>query len=373
MPVSNSRRQWLKQTSLATLGLGFSFRSMGNEEGLIRSFGFENGLINLGSNENPYGISPKAKEAILGMLGESNRYLFNVGSLQNFKKELADYLGVGDNQLLITAGSGDGLGFLARYFSTGNIVAAIPTFGILPSTAKTIGTQVKEIPLTTEKVHDLPGMAAAVDSKTSLIYICNPANPTATMLQSSVLKDFCNEQSKKTSLLIDEAYIDFPEAESMRSMTASNPNILVIGTFSKIHAMAGLRIGYTIAHPTVINKLEQNYYQRSQFGCSVLSIAAAKASLKDAEHIKICREKNHAVREYAFNEIKKMNFTCYPSYTNFLFFKLKNYSGNFADDMFKKNILLRSNNYTDGQWCRVSIGTMPEMQSFISTLKSVAG
>jgi histidinol-phosphate aminotransferase len=371
--MNNSRRNWLKQTSLATLGLGFSFRSMANEEGLPRILGADTGLINLGSNENPYGISPKAKEAIQGMLGESNRYLFNVGSLQDFKKVLASYLGVAENQLLITAGSGDGLGFLARYFSTGNIVAANPTFGILPSTAKTIGTEVKEIPLTTEKLHDLPAMAAAVDGKTSLIYICNPANPTATMLQSSVLKDFCKEQSKRTSLLIDEAYIDFPEAESMRSMTATNPNILVISTFSKIHAMAGLRIGYTIAHPSVIKKLEENYYQRSQFGCSVLSIAAAKASLKDAEHIKICREKNNSVRESVFNELKKMNFTVYPSYTNFLFFKLKNNNGNFADDMLKKNILLRSNNYSDGQWCRVSIGTAQEMQTFLSTLKSVAG
>jgi histidinol-phosphate aminotransferase len=369
----NSRRQWLKQTSLAGLGLGFSFNSLGNEEGLSRAFGYESGLINLGSNENPYGISPKAKEAIMNMLGESNRYLFNVASLQDFKKDLAAYLGVGENQLLITAGSGDGLGFLARYFSTGNIVAAIPTFGILPSTAKTIGTEVREIPLTTEKLHDLPAMAAAVDSKTSLIYICNPANPTATMLESSVLKDFCQEQSKKTSLLIDEAYIDFPETASMRSMTATNPNILVISTFSKIHAMAGLRIGYTIAHPSVIKKLEENYYQRSQFGCSVLSIAAAKASLKDAGHIKTCREKNYAAREMTFNELKKMNFTVYPSYTNFLYFRLKNYTGNFAEDMFKKNIILRSNNYSDGQWCRVSIGTTQEMQSFLSTLKSVAG
>jgi histidinol-phosphate aminotransferase len=373
MPANNSRRQWLKQTSLASLGLGFSFRSMANEEGLTRSFGIDSGLINLGSNENPYGISPKAREAILGMLGESHRYLFNVAPLRGFKKELATHLGVEENQVLVTAGSGDGLGFLARHFSAGNIVAANPTFGILPSTAKSIGAPVKEILLTTEKVHDLPAMAAAVDSKTSLIYICNPANPTATMLQSSVLKDFCREQSKKTSLLIDEAYIDFPQAESMRSMTVDNPNILVLGTFSKIHAMAGLRIGYTIAHPSVIRKLEENYYQRSQFSCSVLSIAAARASLKDDEHIKRSRQKNEEPRAYTFNELKKMNFTCYPSFTNFLFFKLNNYSGSFADDMLKKNILLRSNNYNDGQWCRVSIGTLQEMQSFISTLKSVAG
>ena len=91
MLENSSRRQWLKQTSLATLGLSFSFRSMGNEEGLTKFISPEKGLINLGANENPYGISPKAKQAILDMIGEANRYQFNVASLQSFKKSLGDY------------------------------------------------------------------------------------------------------------------------------------------------------------------------------------------------------------------------------------------------------------------------------------------
>src|ERR1700741_3582635 len=97
------RRNWLKQTTLASLGLGFGLPSMANEEGLLRSFGAANGLINLGSNENPYGISPKAREAILGMMGETNRYQFNVASLQDFTKELSRYYNVGEDQLLVTA------------------------------------------------------------------------------------------------------------------------------------------------------------------------------------------------------------------------------------------------------------------------------
>ena len=102
--MNASRRIWLKQTSLATLGLGFSFRSMGSEDGLTRIFNADKNKINLGSNENPYGISPKAKQALLDMIGEANRYQFNVASLQSFKKDLADHYKVNENQVLVTAG-----------------------------------------------------------------------------------------------------------------------------------------------------------------------------------------------------------------------------------------------------------------------------
>jgi len=169
MSVHSSRRLWLQQSSLALLGLGISFKSMGNEEGLKRIAGAENGLINLGSNENPYGISAKAKQAILDMMGETNRYPFNVASLQSAKKTLGDFYKVSDDQVLITAGSGEGLAMLARHFNKGNIVTADITFGILPNTAKKIGIKVIEIPLTKEKVHDLPARMKAINSETQLV------------------------------------------------------------------------------------------------------------------------------------------------------------------------------------------------------------
>ena len=162
MPSTLHRRQWLKQTSLAAFGLGYSFTSMGNEEGITRNFGSEKDLINLGSNENPYGISPKAKQAIIDMISQANRYQWNVSTLQDYRKQLAEKFGLTEENVLISAGSGEGLGLLARYFNKGNIVTANPTFGILPNTAKRLGTAVKEIPLTPDKVHDLPAMLNAI-------------------------------------------------------------------------------------------------------------------------------------------------------------------------------------------------------------------
>jgi histidinol-phosphate aminotransferase len=375
MPENTSRRQWLQQTTLAALGLGISFRSMGNEDGLTKIFSPENGIINLGANENPYGISPKAKQAILDMIGESNRYQFNVAGLESFKKNLANYYKVNEDQLLITPGSGDGLNLLARHFSKGNIVTADITFGVLPNTEKKIGTKVIEVPLTKEKMHDLPALLAAINNETQLVYICNPANPTGTILKSDALKNFCVEASKKTVVLIDEAYLDFPDApdnESMTGLIEKNPNVLVIKTFSKIHAMAGLRVGYIIGHPSLISKLQPNYFQNSQLGVSNLTMAAAMASLTDEEHKTTSKQKNELVKKYTTGEMKKLGIDFIPSYTNFIFYSIKNYAGDYAGDIYDKHkIILRSNKYADGKWARVSIGTIDEMQQYSSVLKSI--
>ena len=374
MPSTMHRRQWLKQSSLAALGLGYTLTSMANEEGITRNYGSEKDLINLGSNENPYGISPKAKQAIIDMAGQANRYQWNVPSLQTYRKQLAGKFGLTEEQILITAGSGEGLGLLARYFTKGNIVTANPTFGILPNSAKRLGTTLKEIPLTYEKVHDLPAMLSAVTNETSLVYVVNPANPTGTIVSPSALKSFCIEASKKSVVLIDEAYIDFvdaPNNESMLSLIASNENIIVMRTFSKIHAMAGLRIGFIAAHPALITKLEDANFMSTGFCVSNLSMAAAMESLGDEQHRKSCKQKNESARDYTIKELTKLDYRCIPSYTNFLFFNLKNYPGDFAQDMAKKNVLLRYNQYPDGKWCRVSIGTIEEMQQFVKLMQQL--
>jgi histidinol-phosphate aminotransferase len=349
---------------------------MGNEDGLTRSF-IDKTKINLGANENPYGISSKARQAILDMMGEANRYQFNVASLQSFKKDLADYYKVNENQVLVTAGSGEGLALLARHFNNGNIVTADITFNILPNTARKVGTKVIEVPLTPAKVHDLPALLSAINNETQLVYVCNPANPTATYIKPGAMKGFCEEASRKTIVLVDEAYIDFidaPDNESMISLIEKNPNVLVIKTFSKIHAMAGLRIGFIIGHASLMSKLQSDYFQSSQFAVSNLSLAAARASLTDEAHKAMSKQKNEAARVYTEAEMRKLGISFIPSSTNFVFFPVKKYNGDYGADMFEKhNIILRSNTYSDGKWARVSIGTMDEMKQFCSTLKSVAG
>ena len=368
-----NRRDWLKRNSLAALAFGFSLPSMANEEGILRSFGAETGFINLSANENPYGVSPMAKEAILNMISEANRYQFNVTSLQNFKTELAQYFNLSKENVLVTAGSGDALQLLARHFNKGNLVTATPTFSILPNTAKKVGTKVIEVPLTKEKVHDLTAMLKAINKDTQFVYICNPANPTSTIISPNDLKNFCIEASKKAVVVIDEAYIDFldaPDNESMIGLVNQYPNVLVLRTFSKIHAMAGLRVGFLVGHPTTIDALDKNYFSNSQITVSNLSMAAALASLKDEAHRLSCKQKNETARSFTIRSLKEMKINSIPSYTNFIFFPLGKYPGDFSKDMFAKNIFLRSNNYEGEKWARVSVGTLTEMKQFNDVMKA---
>ncbi len=374
MPTPVNRRDWLKRNSLAALALGFALPSMANEEGITRDFGMAEGLINLGSNENPYGISPRAREAAMQMLmNGSNRYQFNVPSFRDFPNQIADHLKINGDQVLVTAGSGDALNLLARHYSEGNLVSATPTFATLPNTAKKIGTRVIEVPLTADKVHDLPAMLRAMNDQTQLVYICNPANPSSTVLLPDALRNFCMEASKKATVVIDEAYIDFLDApynESMIPLTEKNPNIVVVRTFSKIHAMAGMRIGFVVAHPSTINALGKNYFSGTQMTTSNLTMAAALASLKDEAHCRDCKNKNAAARSYTLSALRDMGYKPIPSFTNFIFFPLGSYAGDFAQDMLKKNVLLRYNNYPEGKWARVSIGTLDEMKRFITIMKA---
>jgi histidinol-phosphate aminotransferase len=376
MPSTINRRNWFKQTSFATLGLGLSLRSFANDtEGLPgKKFDSQKGVINLSSNENPHGISPKSKQAIIEMIPWSNRYSFNIENLKHCQATIAKYYEVEEENILLTAGSSIVLDLSARYFYKpgGNLVTADPTFFILPATAKKIGLSVNAVPVDSNRGVDLPGMLSAINHDTQLVYLVNPNNPTGTLLKPDAMKSFCREAAKKTAVLIDEAYLDFldaPDNESMIPLAANDPNILVTRTFSKIHGMAGLRIGYVISHPSRIKQLEQSLFTESQVAISDLSLAAALASLQDEEHRAHCKQKIIAARDYTIKSLKEMNIHCIPSVTNFILFPLGNYQGNFADFMLTKNIYLRSNTYFGEKCCRVSVGTMEEMQQFIKVMK----
>jgi histidinol-phosphate aminotransferase len=368
------RRDWLRQSTLATLGIGISLGSLANEEGITRNFGTEKGLINLGSNENPYGISPRSRQAIIDMIPFSNRYSFNIPSLKSCRSYFAKYFGVYPDNILLTAGSGVVLDLSTRFFYKpgGNIVTVEPTFFILPNLARKLGMTVNAVPVGEDRGVDLPAMMQAVNSDTQLIYIVNPNNPTGTVLLPQKLRQFCAEASAKTPVLIDEAYMDFldpPYNESMIPQAVQNPNLLITRTFSKIHGMAGLRLGCVISHPSRIKELEQNLFNETQIGISDLTLAAGMASIQDEAHRNTCKQKIAAAREFTTRSLESMGLHCIPSHANFLLFSLSDFTGNFANYMLTQNILLRSNEYLGQKWCRVSIGTMEEMQQFIRVMK----
>ncbi|MBS1667103.1 MAG: histidinol-phosphate aminotransferase family protein [Bacteroidetes bacterium] len=374
MASSINRRDWLRQTSMTALGLGISARSIATvEPSWDRIRETENGLINLGSNENPYGISPNAKQAIIDMIPWASRYSFNLDSLKDAQSTIAKYYGVTEENILLTAGSSIVLDLMPRilYKPNANIVTAEPTFFILPALSRKLGFTVNALPVGPDRGLDLPAMLSAINSDTQLVYVVNPNNPTSTYLKPAAMKNFCQEAAKKTAVLVDEAYLDFldaPDNESMIPLAASNPNILVTRTFSKIHGMAGLRIGYIIGHPTRIQQLGQANFSESQVAISDLTLAAALASLKDEEYRAKVKQKNAAARAYTIKGLQKLNINVTPSFTNFIHFPLGNYQGDFADFMLKRNIILRNYPMAKEKWGRVSVGTMSEMQQFIKVM-----
>jgi len=204
-----------------------------------------------------------------------------------------------------------------------------------------------------------------------MVYVCNPNNPTGTFVAIDALKNFAMEVSKKTMVLIDEAYTEYPELESLASLAINNPNIVVAKTFSKIYGLAGARVGYAIAHPDMIKKLG-SYQAWSDGSVSIVSTVAALASLEDINFVKDTRVKTAQARSLCNETFTQLSLDYIPSYTNFILFNIAPIKKNLIQEMEAKKIYVQTRDHFNGKWCRVSMGTMEEMQLFCKTLKAIA-
>lgn len=372
MPVNfQSRRQWLQQSTLAFAGLTLAPHAVFAVQNV--DFQSLNGEpIRLGGNENPYGPAPSALKAMQGALKLSNRYPWNVTT--KLREEIAQKNGLTVENVIIGSGSSEILGLAAQWaaLQKGNIVVADPSFGIWMEAAERLGVPIKRIPLTPEKVHDLPKMAAAIDADTKIVYVCNPNNPTGTILPTGQLQDFVREISKDRLVLLDEAYIEYTDEPSLASWVAENKNLIVARTFSKIYGLAGARIGYGLAHPDRIKELN-GLQPWSNHGGSAVSMAAARASLADEAFVRESRQKNEQVKAFVYNEFKKMGIAYIPSFTNFIYYSADHYKGkDLRQDYAAKNIIVGGIVTNDtGKWARMSFGTMEEMQYAMNVIKII--
>jgi histidinol-phosphate aminotransferase len=332
-----------------------------------------NRLILLNANENPYGVSPMAQKALNEAIAGGNRYGFVSNDRDKFKQKLAEREGLSKEHILLSAGSSEILGILGGYYGRdkGNMIFAFPTFWLLGEYAKNLGVEVVNVPLNQDKKHDLNTMLSKINRKTKLLQVCNPNNPTGTIVNSEELKNFCIEASRKTVVFIDEAYIEFlPDRPTMAGLVANNPNIIVGRTFSKVYGMAGLRLGYAIAHPKTIIEMDK-MQQGGSISTSLTSVAAASAAVDDQDFIKSVLEKNKATKEFTASLLQSLKIPYIPSYTNFIYFSLAKYPSDFVKDMAQNNVLVRMFAENEEKWGRVSMGTMEEMQIFGEVLKKV--
>lgn len=323
------------------------------------------------ANENPFGPSAKAKKAISEAIERSYQYPFN--SMKLLEEKIVAYEGVKTEQLLMAAGSSPLLLAAALCYGKGTIVSATPTYEDLLKHAEELGTKVVRVPLTTDHIYDLDAMEKTIDSSTSLVYICNPNNPTATVADNAKLKAFCERVSKKTTVFVDEAYIDYlddPKSLSLIDNVKKGQNVIIARTFSKLYGFAGLRVGYVIAQPETIKKL--GMYTAGPMSISATSLGAAVAAYQDKEYLQDAFNKTMESKKYLYNTLKSEGYTYIPSSANFVLFPVKMESKRFAEEMMKRGVGVRSWKFEGKEWCRVSVGRMDEMEAFAAAFKELS-
>jgi len=332
------------------------------------------GLARLIANENPYGPAASARRAVTEALPTAWQY--PMGQEQALKKLIAEREGLTPASVMIAVGSGEILRIAGLVYGSPDaggareVVAATPTFGFLQDYARLLGATVTEVPLDGNLRHDLGGLEAAVGARTGLLYICNPNNPTATLVPGPALRPFVQAMARRTTVLVDEAYLDLWEDWPTHTLTdrvrAGDP-VIVTRTFSKLHGLAGLRVGYALAPPALIQQLEK--HRMTMLGCA--GVAAATASYQDLDFQAFSRarlQEGLAITTAALRDLKLRHVE--EGRGNFVFFDT---GGPLADF----SAAMRSAGYQVGRpfppydtWCRVSMGTVEQMRGFAAALKA---
>lgn len=329
-------------------------------------------MARLNANENPYGPAPKVVKAITDAITSGNRY--GHADAATLISMIAEKEGVSPEHIMLGPGSSDLLEKTAfvSFKDGGNIVSADPAYMSLISTAQSLGATWKPVLLTKDYAHDLDAMEKAVDADTKLVYVCNPNNPTGSITDPVKLKSFCAKVSAKTPVFVDEAYLEFldkPEDHSMVGLVAEGKDVIVARTFSKIHGMAGLRIGYIVAQPERIQNITNKV--RSTMGLCITSVKGAIASMKEEQFLQTCKSMNTECREYVSSELAALGYEFIPSHTSFVIFPIAMEGQTFMKAMYDSGVGIRVYNIAKKPWCRVSMGTMEEMQLFVESFKKV--
>ena len=331
------------------------------------------GVAKLNANENPYGPSPLAIKAMTKAISKGAYYVNETAQL--LKKMIAERHSLTADHVLLSSGSSGVLTNLAMAAaSEGNILGA----DLFWDTTSKMGTRnskygIKRLAKTVDLSIDLDAMLASIGPDVALAQVCNPNNPTGMMLPAEKLKSFCKAASKKTMVLVDEAYnelTDDPESNSMVPLIKSGYNVVVARTFSKIYGLAGMRVGYMIASPQTIEKISK--FGMGSYGLNQAGIAAAVASYNDEVFLKHSKAKVVEARQMVSEAVTANGLKALPSQTSFMFVDLGNLNAEtFRQEMAKENVLIRGiyQDYTN--WSRVSMGKIPDVQKYIDNLPKV--
>ena len=329
-------------------------------------------IVRLSSNENPYGPSPKALQAMSDAFALACRYPDEQADA--LVESLAKVNGVGRDEILLGDGSGEILKLCADVFTgpgtgRGALVLADPTFEAILYHATQGGAEIVKVPLTPTFGHDLPRMMAA--AKGGLVYICNPNNPTASISSKNAIREFIEKAPDKTMILVDEAYhhyADSPDYESVIPLVKDHPNLMVARTFSKIYGMAGLRCGYCIAQSYAVERLR---VRQAWDSANIMALAAATASLDDPDQVTNGRRLNAETRSFTIGELKKMGYETIPSQANFIMIDVKRPVVPLIATLKNRKVQVGRLFRAMPNHLRLTIGKKSEMEAFLAAFREV--
>ncbi|GAB2558798.1 pyridoxal phosphate-dependent aminotransferase [Spirosoma aerophilum] len=379
--MSINRRDWLRASMLSGLSLAAAPAAFCEPEPEMPK-GYKVPKVGikarLSANENPYGPSPKALKTISEAAPDG--YLYAMEYAKQFRKLVADTEGVPEEYVLLGAGSGELLTAAALWAAyrpnAGRaIVAPDPTFDALPRSVIKHGVTMDRVPLVAADGYDinLNKLNERVGSQTGMVYLCNPNNPTAITVDPSKLRAFCEAVGAKTPILVDEAYIDYtpdPKAYTMVDMVKKGSNVIITKTFSKVHGFAGLRAGYMIAKPELLEQIAK--FATGGSSMSMTTLRAAIVSLQDKDFVKFSLGKTQESKDFLYKVLKQTNYEPLPSGANFVMFPIRMKGEDFVTRMMDQGVSIRQWKFDGQYWCRVSLGTMPQMQAFADGLKLIS-
>lgn len=335
--------------------------------------GAPEGVALLSRNENPYGPSKSALK-MLEYASSKGAYYTSQGAIMDLKKMIADRWGLTPDHIALTTGSGEALSAIALiYGPKGPIVAPRLFWDTTALYAQRLGmAEITRVALTPGMEIDLPAIERAVTPSTGLVQLCNPNNPTGLVLPAGVIKPSVKRMAAKTTVLVDEAYMelaDAPVETSCIDLVKAGHNVIVARTFSKIYGMAGIRMGYTISSPEVAKKIQATAMSWSP--CT--SYAAAIGCYDDEKFIEYSKGKIVEAREMVTTTLDTLGLEYLPSQTNFVYFK----SGKDANPVQKafadQKISVRGQYMDYTPWTRVSMGFIEDVERFCKALPEVVG
>ena len=339
-------------------------------EEVKRELGIDD-IVKLASNENPLGPSPVALEAMTAAL--ANVGLYPEGSCFELRQAVAKHLDVEPDMLIFGAGADEVIHYLgvAMLDDDDEIVQADPSFVQYKAASTLMECLARMVPLK-NWTHDLKAMLACVNEHTKLFFITNPNNPTGTIVNADQVEAVLDSLPERCILVLDEAYyeyVDDPGYTRSIEWVRQDRNVIALRTFSKIYALAGLRIGYGVAPARIVGLLER---VRLPFNVSSIAQVGAMASLKDPYQVSRTREQNYRAKTCLYKELDKMAIAYAPTQANFLWIDVGRDCQKVFTELLKRGVIVRTGDiFGFPTHIRVTTGTDDQNQRFISTLGEV--